>query len=172
MHQPEPSVESLTLADDGTFPNNALPVLLYRNAIPITGYDPALPLEKRFRKNGWGSTWRNGIFDFHHFHATAHEVLGCSQGWVKIQLGGPQGREVTLQAGDVVVLPAGTAHKNLVHGDDYRIVGAYPPDQSPDMCYGNPGERPQADRDIANVDLPETDPVFGEHGPLRELWNR
>jgi uncharacterized protein YjlB len=77
---------------------------------------------------------------------------------------------VKLHAGDVVVLPAGTAHMNLGHSSDYLIVGGYPPGQSPDMCYGKPGERPDADADIGAVSLPETDPVSGKQGPLKKHW--
>lgn len=174
MHHPKPdqNLESFTLEDDGTFPNNVLPVVIYRNAIPLKRQDPASSIEARFRENGWDNIWRNGIFDFHHYHATAHEVLGCASGSVRIQLGGPHGQEVTLRAGDVVVLPAGTAHLNLGHSDDYRIIGAYPPDQSPDMCYGKSGERPAADDAIAAVELPGTDPVLGERGQLLRLWSR
>lgn len=162
--------ESIALADDGTFPNNRLPVLLYRRAVSLSDRDPAASLEACFQENGWDGLWRNGVFDFHHYHATTHEVLGCARGWVRVQLGGPHGREIEFRAGDVAVLPAGTAHKNLGHSEDYLIVGGYPPGQAPDMCYGEPGERPTADTAIAAVARPPSDPVHGEDGPLKELW--
>jgi uncharacterized protein YjlB len=157
-------VETFTLQDDGTFPNSPLPVILYPAAIQPDERNPCSSFEERFRANGWGGTWRNGIFDDHHYHAEAHEVLGCAQGWVRVMLGGPNGREVTLRAGDVVLLPTGTAHRNLEHSADYRIVGAYPPGQHPDMKYGRQEEYEAAKAAIARVPLPENDPVSGEEG--------
>jgi uncharacterized protein YjlB len=154
-------IETFTLADDGTFPNNPLPVILYPQAIEPDERDPCAVFEQRFRENGWGGSWRDGIFDYHHYHAGAHEVLGCAQGWVRVVLGGPSGREVTLTAGDVVLLPAGTVHRNLEHSADYRIVGAYPLGQHPDMKYGLPEEYETAKKAIAGVPFPETDPVSG-----------
>jgi len=162
--------ESFVLDDDGTFPNNRLPVLVYRQAVQLGDRDPAASLEARFREHGWDGLWRDGIFDFHHYHATTHEVLGCARGWVRVQLGGPHGREVELRAGDVAVLPAGTAHRNLGHSADYLIVGGYPPGHAPDMCYGEAGERPRTDREIAAVPHPPTDPVYGEEGAMKEMW--
>lgn len=153
---------TFVLEDDGTFPNSPLPVILYPRAIPLDAHDPCAAFEERFRANGWGGTWRNGIFDYHHYHATAHEVLGCARGWVRVLLGGPHGREVRLTAGDVVLLPAGTAHRNLEHSTDYRIVGAYPPGQHPDMKYGEREEYATAKRAIQHVPLPDTDPVTGK----------
>ena len=50
------------------------------------------------------------------------------------------------------------------------MVGAYPAGQSPDMCYGKAGERPQADDRIAKLSLPDLDPVYGAEGPLTEFW--
>lgn len=164
-------IVTLQLEPDDRFPNNRLPVVLYRRAIKPNHHDPARGFIDRFEANGWGNAWRNGIFDFRHYHATTHEVLGCARGRVRVELGGPGGREVELHAGDVVVLPAGTAHMNLGHSDDYVIVGAYPPGQSADMCYGKEGERPQADREIADVPIPATDPVYGDDGPLLEAWS-
>jgi uncharacterized protein YjlB len=38
------------------------------------------------------------------------------------------------------------------------------------MCYGESGERPQADHNIARVPVPEADPVYGTDGPLIEYW--
>lgn len=170
MTHTRPGVETLHLEEDDTFPNNRLPVLLYRRAISPQGPDPAAAIEHRFRANGWGGLWRDGIFDFHHFHATTHEVLGCARGGVRVLLGGPNGREAELRAGDVALLPAGTAHRNLGHSDDYLIVGAYPPGYAPDMCYGEPGEHDAAKRAIAGIPVPETDPVYGMSGPLKERW--
>lgn len=159
---PEP--DTLQLDDDGTFPNNRLPVLLWRGAIPTDG-DPATAIEDRFHASGWGGAWRNGIFDWHHYHATAHEVLGIARGTVTVQLGGPQGAPLDLAAGDIVLLPAGTAHRNLGQSQDLLVIGAYPAGQRPDMRDGSPGERPAADRAIAAVPLPDTDPVTGDPGP-------
>lgn len=164
------TIDTFVIHDAGTFPGNTLPVVLYRRAIDPGHHDPGQAFIDRFETNGWGNAWRNGIFDFRHYHATTHEVLGCARGWVRVELGGPDGREVEIHAGDVVVLPAGTSHINLGHSADYLIIGAYPPGHSPDMCYGKDGERPQADREISRVPLPATDPVSGESGPLLDAW--
>ena len=78
-----------TLRDDGTFPNNEqLPLVLYRGAIRVTEGDPATTIEQVFAANGWGNAWRNGIFPYHHYHSTAHEVLGVACGTARVQLGG------------------------------------------------------------------------------------
>lgn len=163
-----PDSDTLFLADDGTFPNNRLPVLLWRNAIP-GGVDA---IERAFRDHGWEGTWRNGIFDYHHYHATAHEVLGIARGNVTVRLGGPNGETVELAAGDIALLPAGTAHRNLGQSPDLVVVGAYPPGQRPDILRGEPGERPDADLQIARVAPPETNPVTGEPGPPEEWRQR
>jgi uncharacterized protein YjlB len=171
MSDQSASIETFVLANDGTFPNNPLPIILYPSAIQPDDHDPAAAFEGRFRENGWSETWRNGIFDYHHYHAGAHEVLGCARGRVRVMLGGPNGREVTLSAGDVVLLPAGTAHRNLEHSPDYLIVGAYPPGQHPDMKYGEPEEYEAAREEIRRVPLPETDPVSRATGTIREQWS-
>lgn len=156
--------ERLFLEDDGNFPNSRLPVLLWRNGIPAGDGNGAKLIEQRFRDNGWQGTWRNGIFPYHHYHSTAHEVLGIGRGNVTVMLGGPNGRELTLRTGDIVLLPAGTAHRNLGGSDDLVVVGAYPPGQHPDILRGYPDDRPVADRTIARVPRPATNPVTGERG--------
>ena len=76
-----PQVVSHTLTDDGIFPNNArLPLLVYRQAVTLPSSDPATVFETLFAEHQWGSSWRNGIYGFHHYHSTAHEVLGCFVG--------------------------------------------------------------------------------------------
>jgi uncharacterized protein YjlB len=164
------STQSLHCPDDGTFPNNAMPVVLLCNAFAAaTSLHPA-EIERVFHANGWVNTWRNGLYSFQHYHSTAHEALGIYSGWVKAQLGGPTGEIVTVKAGDVVILPAGVAHKNIEQSADFKVVGAYPVGQIPDMKYGKSGERPLVDKKIASVALPAKDPVFGEDGPLMKKW--
>jgi len=160
------------LTDDGIFPNNEnLPLLIYRRAIKFRGDDPATTVELMFHSNNWTSSWRNGIYSFHHYHSTAHEVLGVYGGNATVQLGGPSGITKEVGRGDVIAIPAGVAHKNLGSRGDFRCVGAYAHGQSWDMNFGKDGERPQADENIAQVQLPSADPVFGEQGPLMDCWN-
>lgn len=161
------------LADDGTFPNNGkLPAVVYRRAFETAEDAPETRVEKLFQRNGWGGTWRNGIYSYHHYHSTAHEVLGVARGTARVQLGGDDGTTFDLAAGDVVLIPAGVAHKNLSSSTDFVVIGAYPRGQEYDMNYGRPSERPQADHNIEATPLPATDPVYGESGPLIELWAR
>ena len=157
--------ETYLLTDDGMFPNSRLPVLVYRGVLATP---EASAFEQMFQANGWSSSWRNGLYTVHHYHSTAHEVLGIYSGRVTARLGGARGRSVTLAAGDVAVIPAGVAHKNDGASADFRVVGAYPLGTSPDMQYGKPGERPATDRSIGRVGLPTGDPVRG--GALAPLW--
>jgi uncharacterized protein YjlB len=154
------------LADDGTFPNSVFPALVYKGA--LGGRDLAAGFEALFARHGWTGSWRNGLYGFHHYHSTAHEVLGVYSGLVHVQLGGERGVVVDLSAGDVVVIPAGVAHKNIGASDDFHVVGAYPTGTSPDLRYGKPGERPASDRTIATLALPG-DPVGGA---LPAHWRR
>ncbi len=168
---PKDPIESFIFFDDGTFPNSPLPLLLYKQVFNAeSGVNPS-DIEKGFHSNNWVNPWRNGLYDYHHYHSTAHEVLGLYSGWVKAQLGGPAGKIVTVKAGDVIVIPAGIAHKNIDQSPDFQVVGAYPQGQIPDMRYGKPGERPMADENIGKVSLPDNDPVYGGKGPLIKNWS-
>jgi uncharacterized protein YjlB len=168
LHEPELLVR--TLADDGTYPNSDLPVLVYRQVLRPSGRAPAQTLERIFRSNGWAGVWRNGIFAYHHYHSTAHEVLGMSGGTATVQLGGPDGWTLDVTAGDVLVLPAGVAHKNRGSDGAFEVVGAYPDGQTWDLKRGAPGDRPEANRNIKRVPLPSRDPLFGAEGPLLKHW--
>jgi uncharacterized protein YjlB len=159
------------LQDDGMYPNNShLPVLIYRRAMEPPERDPAAAFEQLFQAHGWTGSWRDGIYAFHHYHSTTHEVLGVYRGSASVQLGGDEGITVQVAPGDVIVIPAGVAHRNLGAGAGFAVVGAYPDGRRPDMNYGRPGERPQADHNIRRVDLPASDPVYGNAGPLLEYW--
>jgi uncharacterized protein YjlB len=155
--------------DDGVFPNSRLPLLLYRTAIAPEDTSPEA-MEALFAAGGWPPAWRSSIFTYHHYHSTAHEVLGIASGSARLMLGGPQGREFEVAAGDVIVIPAGVAHRRLSSSPGFLVVGAYPPGQTWDLLRGEPGERPEADRNIGQVPLPRTDPVAGAGGPLVREW--
>jgi uncharacterized protein YjlB len=160
--------ETHHFADDGAIPNSPLPVLVYHDVEAVAA--GAASCEALFHGNGWGNSWRSGIFDFHHFHSTAHEVLGIAAGATEVILGGPSGERFEVRAGDVLVLPAGTGHRRVGPIAGLLVVGAYPPGQDWDLRRGDPAEHDEVLANIAAVSLPETDPVAGATGPLVELW--
>ncbi len=171
MSQPE-TIAHL-LPDDGWISNNPdLPLLVCPRAFGALppGRGGASVIRDIFHRNDWGNSWVNGVFGYHHYHATAHEVLGCFSGTARVLFGGESGVEIEIVAGAAVVIPAGVGHKRLESSPDFGVVGAYPPGQSPDMKYGEPHERPGSLEEIARVPLPEMDPVSGAGGPLLEAW--
>jgi uncharacterized protein YjlB len=162
---------AVRFVDDGMIPNNPrFPVLIYVRAFSPVGSDPAATVEKLLGENRWTPQWRDGIYDFHHYHSTAHETLAIAKGTVNVRLGGERGEDFDLGPGDIAVLPAGTGHKRLSQSPGLLVVGAYPPGQQWDIMTGRPGERPNALRNIESVPLPESDPSFGADGPLTRLW--
>jgi uncharacterized protein YjlB len=159
----------LQLSRNGWMPNNEkLPVLLYHQVFALHGDDPALLLEQTFRRNDWPPQWRNGVYDFHHYHSTAHEVLGFAVGHARLMLGGENGHDVVVHAGDVAVLPTGTGHCKLEASEDFLVVGAYPPNQIWDICRSAP--TPAASDRMEHLPFPKWDPVAGVSGALVRAW--
>jgi uncharacterized protein YjlB len=157
--------------DDGATPNSPLPFVLYRGAVKVVGApDPAAVFEQLFAANGWDDSWRNGIYDYLHYHSRIHEVLGIARGHARVRFGGDRGTIVTVKAGDVAVLPAGTGHHCLEASDDFLVVGAYPPVGTYDECRGLPAEHGRALKTIPRVARPRKDPLYGAEGRLPELW--
>src|SRR4051795_9540378 len=131
-------------------------VLLYRG----TDLVDARVARERFAEHGWGGSWVDGVFDFHHFHSTSHEVLAVVAGNATLELGGPQGRAFEVAAGDVLVLPAGTGHRRAAAGGGFTVVGAYPAGQED---YDLLREADDAARErIAALPVPSRDPVGGD----------
>lgn len=170
VRKSNPKVVTHNLQDDGVFPNSRLPLLIYEGVFGSDATDYGAEFENVFRSNRWADSWRNGVYAYHHYHSTAHEVLGVYRGSAKILMGGDHGITLELTAGDAVVIPAGVAHKSLGATQDFAVVGAYPRGQKWDMNYGHPGERPQADTNIQKVALPDADPILGPSGPLLRAW--
>ncbi len=167
---PEP--RSFMFADDGSVPNNTrLPFLIYRGAIDLAGTpDPENVIEKTFHDNGWGGLWRNGIYGYVHYHSMIHEGMGVARGRAWVRFGGAKGKEIEITTGDVAVLPAGTGHQCLWASQDLMVIGAYPKTGRYDLCRGSKAEHKKALASIPQVPLPDTDPVYGEQGPLLRLW--
>jgi uncharacterized protein YjlB len=159
------------LRDDGLFPNSSLPLLVYKNVLQLKNDNPEDLVQEIFESNGWVNSWVDGIYDYHHFHSTAHEVLGIINGAALVMFGGPQGVAISLEKGDVVVIPAGVAHKSETSDKDFQCVGAYPEGQDYDICKGKENDRPKVDENIATVATPFADPVYGTDGPVLKHWS-
>lgn len=153
--------------DDGTIPNNpSLPVIFYPGAFKTHPQE----IESTFNLNNWRNSWVNGVFDYHHYHSNTHEVLGVRAGSARLLLGGQKGEAIKVNTGDVLVLPAGTGHKKLTSSSDFEIVGAYPDGKDYNIQTGSPGERPQVLEEIKQVEVPSTDPVYGNRGQVVDRW--
>lgn len=153
--------DTLLLTPGALMPNSRLPVLIYRKEPP--------EFDKLFVANGWTGLWHDGVYDYDHYHSNSHEVLGVARGWARLQIGGDEGRAIEVQAGDVIVLPAGTGHRRIEKSTDFEVVGAYPPGQEKyDICRSRD---PEAELRITKVPVPTTDPVRGRDGPLKRLWS-
>lgn len=157
--------------DDGFVPNHPRwPLIVYRSVVRLpAAFDPASIFEQLFASHGWRRSWRNGVYDFVHYHSRIHEVLGVARGRGTVRFGGGRGRKFELKAGDVAILPAGTGHQRLASSDDFLVVGAYPSTGTYDLCR-RIEDRDKALAAIPTVARPRADPVFGSRGFLLEAW--
>jgi uncharacterized protein YjlB len=142
---------------DGPIPNHPrFPVLIY-HGVAFPDGDDAIAL---FADNGWGGAWTDGVFDFHHFHSTSHEVLAVVAGRATLELGGPDGEAFDVQAGDVLVLPAGTGHRRATARGGFTVCGAYPAGQE-DYDILRAAD-PAALERLRALPAPPNDPVGGD----------
>ena len=122
--------------------------------------------------------WRYTMYSRSHFHSTAHELLVVANGKAELCFGGetnPGRAEVEVSKGDVMIVPAGVAHRLVREireegGDDdggngsFEMVGSYERGKSWDMCYGVEGEEKKVDK-IKDVNWWAEDPIYGSGGP-------
>ncbi|MBG9782936.1 cupin domain-containing protein [Shouchella lehensis] len=152
--------------DDGRIPNHPhYPFVRY----PAV-FDKTDAIEEVLERNHWRNTWRGSVFDYHHYHSNAHEVLVVAEGDAMLHIGGASGEELHVAIGDVLLLPAGTGHKFIRGSHSFTVVGAYPNGTAYNLCTGDPIEKDKHIQQIAAVPKPSHDPIFGENGPLLTLW--
>jgi uncharacterized protein YjlB len=158
--------------DDGSIPNNpTLPLLVYPQVLAGSDLDPSR-CKELLSENGWVGAWVDGVFPYHHYHSTSHEVLCVVGGSASIAFGGPQGETIEVSAGDAVVISAGVGHCNEGSESGFSVVGTYPRGQEDyDLRTGEEDERPEVLENISNAALPESDPLFGEERPLVRRWS-
>ncbi len=161
-------VLSYILQGDSVFPNNILPLIIYKSALDLNLTPDSI--KKILKSNSWENSWSGGVYEYHHYHSTAHEVLCVYEGNATLLFGGEKGIVMLIKKGDVVIIPAGVAHKNLNSSEDFNCVGAYPQGQGVDINYGKEGEFAKAVKSIAALPFPSSDPIFGAEGPLFTQW--
>jgi len=172
MEDSSPRLEILTFKPNGLVPNSRFPVLIHRGVIRAEpGAEFADAVEATFRRNDWLNNWRElGVYDYYHFHSTSHEALGMARGTITLQLGGIGRTVVTLNPGDVVVLPAGTSHTRLDCSSDSLMVGGYPDGRDWDLIRDEElteAEARAAVKMIGSLPIPARDPATGE---VMTLW--
>jgi uncharacterized protein YjlB len=171
----EPSPLAFRFDFDGDVPNSLLPALVYADALDLSASkDPEGDVEALFKQNGWGrDMWRDGVYPYVHYHPRIHEALGVARGSAILRIGGDRGETLNVQAGDVLVLPAGTGHQRLSASKDFCVIGAYPPEGEYSLCrVGDQDAYTRGLQTAPNVAVPESDPVHGVNGPLPQLWRR
>lgn len=173
-----PTPEAYHFSPTPHVPNSILPVLIYRNMLPAN--PTAASTRDALEKNSW---LQGGVFKTyraHHFHSVTHECYAIFKGSSRLLLGrGPLddpndgGIEVDVSVGDIIVLPAGVSHCSVDSEGDYEYVGLYPkgsPHWDSNFCKADATETAEKARNARNVPIPEYDPIYGQDGPLVEIW--
>lgn len=167
-------VSSYQIPAFGLIPNTSIqkkPLLIYHSAFhPSVS---ASAIESHLSSVGVVSPqWRYTMYSQSHFHSTAHEVLCVASGKARLCFGGeenPKRVEAELEKGDVIVVPAGVAHRLLKDIDrGFNMVGSYPIGKSWDMCYGRKGEEDKV-KGIESLGWFSSDPIFGDEGPSLQV---
>jgi uncharacterized protein YjlB len=142
------------------------PLLIYHSA--FRGNFEASDIERHLKNVAVISpAWRYTMYSETHFHSASHEVLAIASGKAKCCFGGednPGRVEPVLERGDVVIVPAGAAHRVLEDYGGFQMIGSYPIGEQWDMCYGRKGEEEKV-KSITGLGWFERDPKYGDKGP-------
>lgn len=152
-------------------PNTSIqqkPLLIYHSAFPPSTSASAIECHLS-ALSVVTPQWRYTMYSTTHFHSTTHEVLVVASGKARLCFGGekpPERVENLVGAGDVILIPAGVAHRLMedVEGG-FEMVGSYPVGKGWDMCYGREGEEDSVSK-IERLGWFERDPVYGDEGPV------
>ena len=172
MINTNPRIRSFHFKANKNFPNNKLPLLIYENAFK-TGVQKkrvAAAVQKILNRNNWKNAWTNGIYGFHHYHSNTHECLAIVSGSARVIFGGTGGKSILLSKSDLVIIPAGLAHKCTRPSKDLLCVGAYPRGAQYDMNLGTREELKKAKPRIAKLSRPGSDPLYGKEGFIQSFW--
>lgn len=164
------NVIQVLASENHGIPNHPwLPMVIYSGAFSTApGIDGIKAL---YERNRWFRVWDYTVFDYHHFHPAAHEVLSVAKGSASLQLGGESGQHYTVEVGDVLVLPAGFGHKRISSTDDFTVVGAYPEGQEDRrIIRADEAAAAAARSSIAATALPACDPLYGDDSPMLSIW--
>lgn len=77
-----------------------------------------------------------------------------------------------VEQGDIFILPAGVSHCSTKLDKNYKFIGVYP-ENGPKYQMNFCRDPKQVERMIElcdSVELPVSDPAFGDDGPLTKLW--
>lgn len=199
-------------------PNSPRPLLHYPGFLSNKEEITAAKVHDLYSNNGWQTQWifRYGPTQTSHYHSQAHECMTVLTGEATIRFGvadtsddldesthgsGQEngGIELHAKAGDVFVLPAGTAHKTfdttpgtfalLTPGDGHGIaaedarqalsnieltgftmIGSYPRNGG-GWDFAKGGENEGEYEKVWAVPMPEHDPVMGDaQDGLLQTW--
>ncbi len=173
VHHTAVTPVSFVFPDDGAVPNNSLPFLIYKSAFEFEDRQPVDMIESVFKANNWGhQMWRNGVFDYLHYHATVHEVLGVARGRALVRSGAITARNLKSEKAMLLCCRPGTGHQCLSASSDFLVIGAYPPGADMQITRPTAENHRKALKTIPKVALPKSDPVYGANGPLIKLWSK
>ena len=167
-----PAIKEYIFTVNKTFPNSPLPLLIYKNSCLLGNQKnkAARLLQNIFNKNNWKNTWTNGIYNFHHYHSNTHECMGIAAGKAWVVFGGIRGKKLLLEKGDIIIIPAGLAHKCSKTTSEFLCVGGYPGGAEYDINVGTREELKKAASRLKKLPKPALDPVFGKEGFLKAFW--
>lgn len=213
-------IKSYTLRPTALVPNSPLPLLHHVGLLSEESERTSGYVYDLFQSNGWQVQWlvRYGHTQRSHYHSASHECMAVLTGSATIRFGVADteadmeknthgsaceegGLELRVNAGDLLIIPAGVAHKTynavpardferLSPGDGHQVgdgalrdayraielsgftmLGAYPKGCQWDFLEG--GESDGDYEAVWNVPKPDTDPVFGkDRQGLLSFWEK